>query len=608
MKFKGTIILLLILVIPLMVMCNPIPYPTIIMPEEHIFINVFQDSIGNIIASVHGEYPFKNVGYENITMYYPVPPKSYNISVAYNETLIPWNYTRMVYPTIIGPYPMIYWRIFNASERFIIKVNYTHHVPFINGSYMLLYAMGTGKYLKYYAKQTTAYVKVYMKFKPAKLEVFAVTENGTLIPIKYKVIEVNDGIIIQIIRKSGMFKPLTEDLLIKFNIHGGNWIPYIPSPKQVILKHYRGHVNVTIIFPHSGFKVFDWGEVVRRNNHLIVNAKIYMWNGPTLPVITIVNHSYYIGKLKPGIYIFTFMVHGKKVKSIIFWIEDWKVKLDFKSKLGSDAAFFGASTYATDGFDLNYDIPKPPPPPPPYVYAYFLCPNCTIFNRLHVDIKEAKPRIKWLLNVLVSKPNTTVTISWNPRELPLYRAVFLKTPDNKTIEMHLLNKYTFNAGLNSKFEINTINIVRLLIRLKRGWNLLSIPIIPLNNIVETIRNKTCIYIFYWNASLRKYLMTNEIKIGLGYWIFSVKDVNITIEGIPVYELNITLRRGWNLIGTPYINKFKPILPENINPIIFTWNNDIKRYIKADEMIMGSAYWIFVNKDVKATLTFIKPKT
>lgn len=74
---------------------NPIPVPTLLMPEEQIDALVFAEQ-GRPFALVEGTYPFENEGVSYARMYYPVPPDAF------------------------------------------------------------LYAMGTGRFLDYYAKETTA--------------------------------------------------------------------------------------------------------------------------------------------------------------------------------------------------------------------------------------------------------------------------------------------------------------------------------------------------------------------------------------------------------------------------------------------------------------------
>ncbi len=55
---------------------NPIPYPTVILKNERISINITQGpGSDSLTINVHGFFRFRNVGYEKLEMYFPVPPE-----------------------------------------------------------------------------------------------------------------------------------------------------------------------------------------------------------------------------------------------------------------------------------------------------------------------------------------------------------------------------------------------------------------------------------------------------------------------------------------------------------------------------------------------------
>ena len=195
------------------VFANPIPIPSILMPEEYIDIEL--TSIGGVIrAKVDGAYPFWNAGYETVDMHYPVPPDSENISVELDNEPLDWSYSPWMYPTIVGDWPMIRWRIYPAPQSFEIKTHYEHAVPVLDNVYTLVYAMGTGKYLKYWSKQTTAYVTVRINFAHENLKVYADSE-----PIDNYETRVENGVtILTLTRTSEEFQPLLEDLIVTFKL------------------------------------------------------------------------------------------------------------------------------------------------------------------------------------------------------------------------------------------------------------------------------------------------------------------------------------------------------------------------------------------------------
>ncbi|MFQ6118237.1 MAG: hypothetical protein ACE5LQ_08210, partial [Candidatus Bipolaricaulia bacterium] len=155
---------------------NPIPVPTLLMPEEGIDALVFADG-GRLFALVEGVYPFGSVNVSSVTMYYPVPPDATGIEVWLDGQELQWSYVTCgcefspTYHTAVGNYRVIEWEIPAVPDRFTIKVRYRHELPQLDGRYAFLYAMGTGRFLDYYAKETTAHVKVRLELGLADLEV-----------------------------------------------------------------------------------------------------------------------------------------------------------------------------------------------------------------------------------------------------------------------------------------------------------------------------------------------------------------------------------------------------------------------------------------------------
>lgn len=204
------------------VTANPIPIPTLSMPEE--YINATLSVVdGKLFARVDGIYPFHNVNYTTVRMDYPAPPDATNISVKMNETSLEWTYDNATYPTVIGDWPMINWTISSLPNfaYFTIETSYEHHIPITNGTRTFLYAMGTGRFLKTYAKQTTAYVNIRMETNYTDLDVYTIGYvNGawTWKPANYTVIQEDTTEIITLNVTSSMFNPLIEDLMLTFSM------------------------------------------------------------------------------------------------------------------------------------------------------------------------------------------------------------------------------------------------------------------------------------------------------------------------------------------------------------------------------------------------------
>ena len=102
------------------------------------------------------------------------------------------------------------------------------------------------------------------------------------------------------------------------------WIPASFEHVEVKLEAWttegKTSVKVTLIFPTAGFRVVDWGQVVRSGNDFSVDAKVEMWTEGSAQVITTVTHIYDLGAIAPGGYTFTFKSWGAAVKTISFTV------------------------------------------------------------------------------------------------------------------------------------------------------------------------------------------------------------------------------------------------------------------------------------------------
>jgi hypothetical protein len=210
------------------VQSNPIPFPIIMMPEEYINATISLGELLIVRAEVDGLYPFHNIGYNNVTMYYPVPPNSSDITVMMNGTSLEWKYSNKSYSTVIGEFPMIEWLIDPAPDSFEIRTHYSHPLP-KDGTYSFLYAMGTGRYLESYTRETTAYVSINVSKDLAvtnrSMKLHALRyddETGKWLwkPVNYTITQRDNAWLISLTKASAPFQPLVEDLLVKINPGG----------------------------------------------------------------------------------------------------------------------------------------------------------------------------------------------------------------------------------------------------------------------------------------------------------------------------------------------------------------------------------------------------
>ena len=98
--------------------------------------------------------------------------------------------------------------------------------------------------------------------------------------------------------------------------------------------------------------------------------------------------------------------------------------------------------------------------------------------------------------------------------------------------------------------------------LRKGYNLISLPLIPLPNWRESLfgpilGNPVALYRWYSaypDLTPPQYYLEDTLMPGLGYFLYSSADnVRIDIDGLRLTdpEYRVSLQHGWNMIGTPY---------------------------------------------------------
>ena len=191
----------------------------------------------------------------------------------------------------------------------------------------------------------------------------------------------------------------------------------------------------------------------------------------------------------------------------------------------------------------------------------------------------------------------------------LYYSNQLQCP-SCTLEVHTSTAIGKSLDCNSQNYQDSFTL-----KLDKGWNLISIPMQPENNSINFVLapiDGKYLDVAAWNGKwiYRSYAYgdwfgdLSEIEVGRGYWLNMKENANLTIEGTIVSNLDIPLKKGWNLVGMPAL---EPVpLPElNINyKDIATYENKwiYRSYAYGDwfgdlsELAAGNGYWVNVNED------------
>ena len=102
------------------------------------------------------------------------------------------------------------------------------------------------------------------------------------------------------------------------------WTPYVPSWNPIGLSYWKENgtsfMNLSITWGSSGFNVSDWGTPTIVENSISVNALIWRYGGITIPVLITEHHTYSLGNLSAGEYLFIFKAWGFPVKNTTFTV------------------------------------------------------------------------------------------------------------------------------------------------------------------------------------------------------------------------------------------------------------------------------------------------
>jgi len=135
------------------------------------------------------------------------------------------------------------------------------------------------------------------------------------------------------------------------------------------------------------------------------------------------------------------------------------------------------------------------------------------------------------------------------------------------------------------------------LELRAGWNMVSLPVIPDDPMASSILSGLGFYqLVTWSGT--GYVAVTEFEAGRGYWLLVLEDVNVTVSGMPVDSLNLSLSAGWNMIG----GTFDEVQAVDVFPDFYqlvTWTGS--GYTPATIFEPGNGYWALVLEETQIQL-------
>ena len=127
--------------------------------------------------------------------------------------------------------------------------------------------------------------------------------------------------------------------------------------------------------------------------------------------------------------------------------------------------------------------------------------------------------------------------------------------------------------------------------------MVSVPLVPENSSVYSvfadITTLNTTPVVTWKSP--SFITVQEIESKTGYWVFTTKARNITINGTQITNQTLSLTAGWNMLGTAGTGNLSlAIIPNQVpaNPPV-TWVSPL--FVSVNETMPGKASWVFVTK-------------
>lgn len=122
-----------------------------------------------------------------------------------------------------------------------------------------------------------------------------------------------------------------------------------------------------------------------------------------------------------------------------------------------------------------------------------------------------------------------------------------------------------------------------------GWNLLSIPIQPLDGRKSVLFPTAISYAYGYDQG---YIVKDTLEVGKGYWLKFNSPQNHLIQGQQLTQLQIPLKQGWNLIGTLAntipVNSITTVPPDIIASPFYEYSGS---YSPVENLQKGKGYWV-----------------
>jgi hypothetical protein len=205
-------------------------------------------------------------------------------------------------------------------------------------------------------------------------------------------------------------------------------------------------------------------------------------------------------------------------------------------------------------------------------------------------LRTVDPRVK---NILLG--NHANFGNLNPGQRSAAPAVFSVWVDPSVTFADL--SFTLDVSCNSIVywkQDFTAKLRTLFVAVENRWNMLSVPVIPVDYSRTALFPGTSSTAFHYDGS---YHEAETLEPGFGYWLKYSDNQMIEIIGDPIGEDTIAVQTGWNIIGsissTVAVSSIGSI-PPGIRTTGFYQYSGNPDYTLVDSIKPGYGYWVKTN--------------
>lgn len=197
--------------------------------------------------------------------------------------------------------------------------------------------------------------------------------------------------------------------------------------------------------------------------------------------------------------------------------------------------------------------------------------------------------ITWRLIVGVPLGQTK-TISW---EVPCN--VSLNVSENNS---GLASGAQLGGGAHYLTVIGSLReCTSFMLRMKTGWNMVSLPLVPANSSVYSVFSNISTLnakpVVKWVSP--SFVSVTDLEPKIGYWVFTTSAKNITVTGTEIINGAMSLKAGWNMVGTTGLDALNvSYIPNQVTqkPPVY-WVSP--SFVPVNITEPGKASWVFVTK-------------